>query len=259
MGGYIDMAHLPQAEHKQIITAAVLIIGDEILSGRTQDRNANYIAQYLTDLGIDLREVRIVPDVNEEIITALNALRSRYTYVFTTGGIGPTHDDITAEAVARAFDVPLVEDPRAIELLQEYTRPEDLSPARRRMARIPLGAKLIANPVSKAPGFWIENVIVMAGIPKIMQAMLDNVAPELTTGTPILSITVRAECRESDVASGLQEIALAYPQVSIGSYPFFENGVLGTNLVLRSRDDIALSAAHTDVIGLVARITSHNH
>lgn len=251
------MTHHLQTGHQQAITAAVLIIGDEILSGRTQDRNTNYIAQYLTELGIDLREARVVPDVEEEIIAALNALRARYTYVFTTGGIGPTHDDITADAVARAFSVPLIEDPRALALLQEYIRPEEMNPSRRRMARIPVGAKLIANPVSKAPGFWIENVIVMAGIPRIMQAMLDNVAPELSTGTPMLSLTVRAECREGDIATGLRAIAQNHPQVAIGSYPFFENGVLGTNLVLRSRDDDALSAAHTDVVGLVARLSSH--
>ncbi|MFT0892979.1 competence/damage-inducible protein A [Pseudochelatococcus sp. G4_1912] len=239
------------------ITAAVLIIGDEILSGRTQDRNTSYIAQYLTALGIDLREARTVPDVEDEIINAINALRTRYTYVFTTGGIGPTHDDITADAVARAFGVPIVENQQAIALLLEYIRPEDMNEARKRMARIPVGARLVANPVSKAPGFWIENVIVMAGIPAVMHAMLDNVAPELTTGVPPQSYTVRAECKEGDVAAGLKEIALAYPTVSIGSYPFMENGITGTNLVLRSRDTLTLAAAHDDVIGLVTRTASH--
>lgn len=242
---------------QQVITAAVLIIGDEILSGRTQDRNTNYIAQYLTALGIDLREARVVPDVEDEIVAALNALRARYTYVFTTGGIGPTHDDITADAVARAFNVPIVEDPRAMALLLEYIRPEDMNDARRRMARIPVGARLVANPVSKAPGFWIENVIVMAGIPSVMRGMLDNVAPELATGEPAQSYTVRAECKEGDIAAGLKEIAHAYPTVSIGSYPFMENGITGTNLVLRSRDETALAAAHDDVIGLATRTASH--
>lgn len=235
------------------VTAAVLVIGDEILSGRTQDRNTGYIAQYLTGIGIDLREARVVADVEDEIVAAVNALRARYTYVFTTGGIGPTHDDITADSIAKAFGVPLEEDPRAIAALLEYLKPEDLNPARRRMARIPRGAKLVNNPVSKAPGFWIGNVIVMAGIPSVMHAMLDNVAPELRTSVPLVSRTVRALCKEGDVAEGLGAIARAFPGVAIGSYPFFEEGVPGTNIVLRSRDAGALAAAHDEVTQLVAR------
>ena len=155
------------------VTAAVLVIGDEILSGRTKDQNIGYIAEYLTSIGIDLREARVVPDVEDEIVAALNALRARYDYVFTTGGIGPTHDDITADAVAKAFGVAIGEDPRAIAMMLERHKPEDLTPARRRMARIPEGAELIENPISKAPGFRIGNVIVMAGVPAVMQAMLD--------------------------------------------------------------------------------------
>lgn len=236
------------------VTAAVLVIGDEILSGRTQDRNTGYIAQYLTGIGIDLREARVVADVEEDIVAAVNALRARYTYVFTTGGIGPTHDDITADAIAKAFRVPLDEDPRAIAALLEYLKPEDLNPARRRMARIPRGAKLVTNPVSKAPGFWIGNVIVMAGIPAVMHAMLDNVAPDLQTSVPVVSRTVRAQCKEGDLAEGLGAIARAYPSVAIGSYPFFEEGVPGTNIVLRARDMEALAAAHDDVTQLVARL-----
>src|SRR5579863_6054278 len=158
----------------KVITAAVLVIGDEILSGRTKDRNVGYIAEYLTNMGIELREARVVPDVEAEIVAALNALRARYTYVFTTGGIGPTHDDITADAVAKAFGVAIGEDPRALAIMMERYKPEDLTAARRRMARIPEGADLIENPVSKAPGFRIGNVIVMAGVPSVMQAMLDN-------------------------------------------------------------------------------------
>lgn len=234
-------------------TAAVLVIGDEILSGRTQDRNTGYIAQHLTGIGIDLREARVVADVEEEIVAAVNALRARYTYVFATGGIGPTHDDITADAIARAFGVPLDEDPRAIAALLEYLKPEDLNPARRRMARIPRGARLVNNPVSKAPGFWIENVIVMAGIPSVMHAMLDNVSPDLRTGVPVVSRTVRAPCKEGDVAEGLGAIARTFANVSIGSYPFFEEGLPGTNIVLRSRDAGALAAAHDAVTQLVAR------
>jgi molybdenum cofactor synthesis domain-containing protein len=161
------------------VTAAVLVIGDEILSGRTRDANSGHIAHYLTQIGVDLREIRVVGDEEAEIVAAVNALRTRYTYVFTTGGIGPTHDDITADAVAKAFGVEISEDARAIKLLLERIKPEDLNAARRRMARIPHGAELVENPISKAPGFWIGNVIVMAGVPSIMQAMLDSVAPKL--------------------------------------------------------------------------------
>src|ERR1700728_3260599 len=164
------------------VTAAVLVIGDEILSGRTKERNLGYIAEYLSKIGVDVREARVVPDVEDEIVSALNALRHRYTYVFTTGGIGPTHDDITADAVGLAFGVPVVEDPRAIALLLQRIKPEDLNEARRRMAHIPQGADLVENSISKAPGFKIGNVIVMAGVPAIMQAMLAAIAPSLETG-----------------------------------------------------------------------------
>src|SRR5271154_3173760 len=174
------------------ITAAVLAIGDEILSGRTKDRNIGYIAEYLTNIGVELREARVVPDVEEEIVAALNALRRRYTYVFTTGGIGPTHDDITADSVARAFGVSIDEDPRALAMMMERYQPGDLTLARRRMARIPAGADLIENPISKAPGFRIGNVIVMAGVPNIMQAMFDDAAKDLQTGVKIIAETIEA-------------------------------------------------------------------
>ena len=237
------------------VTAAVLVIGDEILSGRTKDRNIGYIAEYLTAIGVDVREVRVVPDVEEEIVAAVNALRARYTYVFTTGGIGPTHDDITADSVAKAFGVGIDIDPRARAMLLEYIKPEDLNEARLRMARIPHGAELVANPVSKAPGFWIGNVIVMAGVPTIMQAMLDQVAPKLKTGVRMLSQTVRADAREGDVGGPLGEIAKANPEVSIGSYPFMgEDGRPNTNLVLRSRDDAKLAAAVAQVEAMVAAL-----
>src|SRR5471030_2720354 len=171
------------------VTAAVLVIGDEILSGRTKDRNLGYIAEYLARIGVETREARVVPDVEAEIVSALNALRGRYTYVFTTGGIGPTHDDITADSVAKAFGVPIDEDPRALAMMMERYQPGDLTPARRRMARIPAGADLIENPISKAPGFRIGNVIVMAGVPNIMQAMFDSAAKGLETGAKILAET----------------------------------------------------------------------
>lgn len=237
------------------VTAAVLVIGDEILSGRTKDRNIGYIAEYLTAIGVDVREVRVVPDVEEEIVAAVNALRARYSYVFTTGGIGPTHDDITADCVAKAFGVGIDIDPRARAMLLEYIKPEDLNEARLRMARIPHGAELVENPVSKAPGFWIGNVIVMAGVPTIMQAMLDQVAPKLKTGVRMLSETVRADAREGDVGGPLGAIAKANPEVSIGSYPFMgEDGRPNTNLVLRSRDAAKLAAAVAQVEAMVAAL-----
>src|SRR3954470_17104455 len=170
----------------EIVTAGILVIGDEILSGRTKDKNIGFIAEYLTNIGIDLKEVRVVSDDEDDIVAALNALRHRYTYVFTTGGIGPTHEDITDDAVAKAFGVPISEDPRALALLLERIKPEDLNAARRRMARIPQGGELVENKISKAPGFMIGNVIVMAGVPAIMQAMLDGVAPRLKTGAKML-------------------------------------------------------------------------
>src|SRR5579863_5434861 len=213
------------SEKNKTITAAVLVIGDEILSGRTKDRNLGYIAEYLTNIGIELREARVVPDVEEEIVAALNALRARYTYVFTTGGIGPTHDDITADAVAKAFGVPIGEDPRAIALMMERYKPEDLTEARRRMARIPEGADLVANPISKAPGFRIGNVIVMAGVPSVMQAMLDDAAKGLETGQKVLAETIEAgNIAEGRYGGPLAEIAAAHAGVSIGSYPAFIDG-----------------------------------
>lgn len=225
------------------ITAAVLVIGDEILSGRTKDKNSGYIAEYLTHIGIELREVRVVPDLMDEIVSALNALRARYTYVFTTGGIGPTHDDITADAVACAFGVPIDHDPRAVAMLSERFPSDQLNEARMRMARIPAGADLIANSVSKAPGFRIGNVHVMAGVPAIMQAMLDAVAPTLKTGVKILSETVRAGLREGDIGTPLAEIAKAHPDCAIGSYPFWSETGPDTNVVVRSRDSGKLAEA----------------
>src|SRR5687767_14160224 len=173
-------------------TAGLLLIGDEILSGRTKDKNLGYIADFLTALGIDLKEARVVADIEDDIVAAVNALRSRYTYVFTTGGIGPTHDDITADAIAKAFAVTIDHDPRAVAILKAHYSPGQLNEARMRMARIPEGAELIENPVSKAPGFRLGNVFVMAGVPKIMQAMMDQLGPRLTRGSPMISATVTA-------------------------------------------------------------------
>ncbi len=238
----------------EAVTAAILVIGDEILSGRTKDKNIGYIAEYLTNIGVDVREVRVVPDVETEIVTALDALRHRYTYVFTTGGIGPTHDDITADCVAKAFGVSIDVDPRAREMLLARIAEKDLNEARLRMARIPAGADLIVNKVSSAPGFRIGNVHVMAGVPAIMQAMLDEVAPTLKTGIRMLSETVRADLREGDIGGPLGAIARAHPDTTIGSYPFMEDGRPNTNVVVRSRDPQKLAAARAEVEAMVVRV-----
>jgi len=236
----------------EIITAAILVIGDEILSGRTKDKNIGYIAEYLTNIGIDMREVRVVPDVEEEIITALDALRHRYTYVFTTGGIGPTHDDITADCVAKAFGVTIDVDPRAKALLLTRIAEKDMNEARLRMARIPAGADLILNKVSAAPGFRIGNVHVMAGVPSIFQAMLDNVVPTLKTGAKMLSATVPCPFGEGLVGGPLGEIQMAHPDTIIGSYPKYGDGKFWTELVVRARSQEALDAARADVEAMVA-------
>jgi molybdenum cofactor synthesis domain-containing protein len=237
------------------VTAALLVIGDEILSGRTKDKNIGYIAEYLTGIGIDLREVRVVPDVETEIVAAVNALRERYDYLFTTGGIGPTHDDITADSVAKAFGVAIGHDPRAVAILRERYRPEDLNEARMRMARIPEGADLVENPISKAPGFRIGNVIVMAGVPSIMQVMLDQVAPTLQSGIRTIVETVEAEgLPEGVYAEGLAEIARAHGDVSIGSYPSFSSGGFRNQIVVRSRDQAQLAAALADIRALLDRL-----
>ncbi len=241
---------------KNIVTAALLVIGDEILSGRTKDKNIGHIAEYLTNIGIDLREVRVVPDVEAEIVAAVNALRSRHTYLFTTGGIGPTHDDITADCVAKAFGVAIDYDPRAVALLKERFAQTgaEMNEARMRMTRIPAGAELVLNKVSAAPGFWIGNVIVMAGVPSIMQAMLDDVAPKLSTGAKMLSETVRGDVREGDIGTELGVIAKAHSDVMIGSYPFMDERGPNTNIVVRAREADKLAAAKSAVEAMLAKV-----
>src|SRR5271155_6076785 len=217
-----------------IVTAAVLVIGDEILSGRTKDRNLGYVAEYLARIGVDVKEVRVVPDEQLEIVAALNAMRTRYTYVFTTGGIGPTHDDITADAVARAFGVTIDEDPRVIAAMLQRYASGDLTPARRRMARIPATAELIENPVSIAPGFRIGNVYVMAGVPAVMQAMLDFAVKSMKTGAAMQVETIEAGgIPEGRYGDALGAIAGAHPNVSIGSHPSFRDGPLNHPILVR--------------------------
>src|SRR4051794_17972365 len=237
----------------EIVTAAMLVIGDEILSGRTKDRNIGHLADIMTAIGIDLREVRIVPDVEDEIAAAVNALRPRYDYVFTSGGIGPTHDDITADSIAKAFGVPCEHDARALTLLEESyaKRGIEFTDARKRMARMPRGAEHIDNPVSVAPGFRIGNVHVMAGVPSIFQAMLDNVVPTLRTGTRLLSATVPCPFGEGLIGSALAEIQKAHPDTIIGSYPKYLDGSFWTELVVRARSEAALESARAAVAAMV--------
>jgi molybdenum cofactor synthesis domain-containing protein len=239
------------------VTAAVLVIGDEILSGRTKDRNLGYIAEYLAAIGVDVREARVVPDVEEEIVAALNALKARYDYVVTTGGIGPTHDDITADAVAKAFGVPIGEDPRALAIMLERYAPSDLTAARRRMARIPDGADLIENPISRAPGFRIGNVFVLAGVPSVMQAMLDFAAKSMKTGTVMLVETIVAgSIPEGRYGEALGAIAAEHPSVSIGSYPSYKDGRFNNQVVVRGKDESAVAAARRAVEAMLAAYAS---
>ena len=230
-------------------TAAMLVIGDEILSGRTRDANMPYLACELTRAGIDLREVRVISDDPEAIVAAVQALSAAHDVVFTSGGIGPTHDDITAENVARAFgrDISVRDDARAILAAHYEARDLELNDARLRMARIPEGATLIDNPVSAAPGFTIENVHVMAGVPQIFQAMVASVLPTITGGAPLLSQSLDVDRGEGDIAGPLTDLAARYPDLSFGSYPFIRNGAYGVNVVVRGQDGARVDAAMADL------------
>ena len=226
-------------------TAAMLVIGDEILSGRTRDANMYHLAGQLTEQGINLKEVRVVSDDPAAIIAAIRTLSEGYAYVFTSGGIGPTHDDITADCIAEAFCAPISirDDARAILQAHYDTQQQPLNDARLRMARIPDGATLIDNPVSKAPGFTLRNVHVMAGVPSIFQAMLASVLPSLTGGHPLISQTYRVERGEGDIAAPLGALAHAFPALSIGCYPFQKDGLFGANIVMRGTDTGLLDEA----------------
>ena len=241
------------------VTAALLVIGDEILSGRTKDKNIGYIAEYLTAMGIDLKEVRVVPDDEGEIIAAINTLRAKFTYLLTTGGIGPTHDDITADCVAKALGVEISHDPRAVAMLRErYVNPEDLNEARLRMARIPHGSTLIANSISKAPGFMCGNVIVMAGVPAIMQVMLDEIARSLAKGRVMASLSVDAGgLPEGAYAAALGAIQKGHEGVIIGSYPHFDGVKFANQIVLRSRDEPLLQKVRGEVEAMIVSLKPH--
>lgn len=240
------------------ITACLIIIGNEILSGRTQDKNLAHIAVKLNGVGVRLTEVRVIPDVKETIIATLNACRTRFNYVFTTGGIGPTHDDITSECVAAAFGVPLIRHPDAvIALTEHYKERGDLNEARLKMADVPQGATLVPNSVSAAPGYQIGNVYVMAGVPRIMEAMLSHILPQLKGDLPMQSVNLTTNIPEGTLADGLTEIQNRYKDVEIGSYPKFQNGELSTTLVFSSVDAERNKAAATEVRQLIAALKGH--
>lgn len=237
-------------QKERVYTAAVIVIGNEVLSGRIQDKNLNFLAKELKELGIRLREGRVIPDVEDVIVATVNELRARHDYVFTTGGIGPTHDDITAQTVADAFGVPLERNAQATAILEEYYG-DAVNESRMRMANIPQGGILLDNPVSKAPGFQLGNVYVLPGVPRIMQAIFDGFKHRLAGGRPMLSRTVTAFLMESVAAPGLSDIQTQFANTEIGSYPFVRNQRFGTALVVRSVDGDELGAATDAVVTLV--------
>jgi len=237
-----------------VVRAALIIIGDEILSGRTQDTNLAYLAKWLNELGIRLMEARVIPDEEDTIIEAVNACRARFDYVFTTGGIGPTHDDITTDAIARAFGVAAPEHEEALSRLRQHYGKAGLNPARRRMARIPEGAVLIDNPISRAPGYRMENVFVLAGIPAVMQAMLESIRHDLVGGAPVRAHAIAVNLPESVVAGALSEIQARHRDVSIGSYPYFRDGRVGANLVLRSTDTARIDQVADEVRAMIREL-----
>ena len=229
------------------VTACVLVIGNEILSGRTQDKNINYLAKGLNEIGVRLREVRVVPDIRETIVATVNDCRQAFDYVITTGGIGPTHDDITSECIAEAFGVGMRRDPEVVALLQSYMASGDLNEARLRMATFPDGAELIQNPVSAAPGYRVDNVFVLAGVPQIMRAMFEGCKHLLVGGAPMLSRAVSVMLGEGAIAEGLGELQARYPDVDVGSYPAMRRRRFGVSVVLRGTNADRLDAALTDL------------
>lgn len=234
--------------------AALIIIGNEILSGRTKDKNLTYLAEWLNEIGIQLYEVRVIRDDESEIIDCVNLLREKYNYVFTTGGIGPTHDDITTESIAKAFNVELETNPEALRILKGYYKEGELNEARLKMTLLPQGAELVENPVTKAPGFKMENVFVMAGIPSIMQGMLEGARKFLEVGNKMSSKSIDVFMPESAVAGELSKIQDNYSNVEIGSYPFNKEGQFGTSLVMRSADLEALDRCEDEIVKMVEKL-----
>jgi molybdenum cofactor synthesis domain-containing protein len=243
------------SEPPQNVTACLLIIGNEILSGRTKDANLNFLALELNKLGVRLRECRVIPDVEETVVATVNEVRAKFDYVFTTGGIGPTHDDITADCIAKAFGVGISENPEAVaRMTKHYGDAALFTPARRRMARIPHGAVLVDNPVSVAPGFQMENVFTFAGIPTIMQGMFHAMKHRLVGGAPLVSRTVRTNLPEGIIAEPLGALQKRFDDLDIGSYPGFRNGKVSVSLVLRGTDDARLAAASSELIDTLKKM-----
>ncbi len=240
-------------DKKETVTAAFVIIGDEILSGRTEDKNLNFLAKNLTEFGIALREVRVVSDIEEEIIKAVNEVKTRFDYVFTSGGIGPTHDDITALSIAKAFNDELIQNKEATEILEKHYGSSNVNEARLKMAFVPKKASLLDNPVSSAPGFRIGNVFVMAGVPKIFQAMYEAAKKELIAGKKVKSLEIKTTLTESIIAKDLENLQNKYKQVTMGSYPFED----GTSLVFRSQDYDALENTVQEMTELLERIKAN--
>jgi len=243
---------MPSRDDKAI-TAALVIIGNEVLSGRTRDANLQYLGDELNKLGIRIMEARVIPDIEGEIITAVNTLRAKFDYVFTTGGIGPTHDDITSATIAKAFGIGHHRDPEAEATLRTHYKAEDITEARLKMAEVPVGAELLDNPVSKAPGFRVENVYVLPGVPRIMQAIFEGFRHSLAGGQPMLSVSISSDVQEGQVGQELGEMQARYPDVEIGSYPYVKGGKTGTSLVARSTDQAEVDAVAAEIRDLVRR------
>ncbi|MDB5478679.1 MAG: hypothetical protein JWM96_1174 [Alphaproteobacteria bacterium] len=240
------------------VQAGLVVIGNEVLSGRTADKNVQWLAERLDQQGIQLARVCIVPDSEADIVEAVNALRGRYRYVFTTGGIGPTHDDITSASIGKAFGRLMGRNTEALKLLRSYYKAEDFTDARQRMADMPRDVILIDNPVSAAPGFIIENVYVMAGVPLIMNAMFDSIAGNLKGGTPLKTKTIQTDLREGQIATPLARLQERHPKVVIGSYPFFKEAAVGVTIVLRSPDEFALQKAAQDIRAMIEDVSTHS-
>ncbi len=237
--------------NKKEIFAGIIIIGNEILSGRTQDTNTATLSIWLNSLGIKLQEVRTIPDVEKTIIETVNELRKKYNYIFTTGGIGPTHDDITALSVSKAFDVEYGPHKEAMSILEKYYKPGEFNEGRQKMAHMPLNAKLILNPTSGAPGFYIENVYCLPGVPSILKSMLGGITNKLVGGEPIQSMTINLRTVESEIAKSLKKVQEQNNEVEIGSYPFFKAGKLGVAIVLRSIDQNKINKCNTEITQFV--------
>ena len=238
-------------ENKKVITSGIIIIGNEVLSGRTKDINTSTIAKWLNSLGIEVKEVRVIPDIEETIIETVNSLRKKFNYIFTTGGIGPTHDDITAESVSKAFNVEYGFHKEAYSILEKYYKPGEFNEGRQKMAKMPVRAKLILNPTSGAPGFFIDNVFCLPGVPSILQSMIGGLNNILIGGDPILNITISLRTVESEIAKSITEIQKKNKEVEIGSYPFFRAGKLGVSLVLRSSNKKKLDECNLEILEFV--------